>query len=464
MTQDHAKYEEWLTTIANTRFIYNTMEELEEVLDNHSIHSNGIKRSFPTPQKLRSAFRDLKGEVEIMTENNVDLDSTLNIYHKAWTFFHEKLYRRNASEQLAMELLAYCYPPYHRDNISKKNAGIFKQIIEQDISIPFVILMLLKVIPGTDSKGGDVIDMPIQYERVMRLMERFTNNGSVFSVLPAIIRAREEQYKSRLTLLYHITQILDTYETFNNEEYMYDNISDTKANAVNLDIVGFWNECEGKAHYTDFWQIEDALKYGTYFVTHWRKDAQNKLTSITYSMIIYLASDGNLIYYMIHPEAIVHRMNGLSYADNDHAWYQTDILENTPDRLPLLRLMSSNFWQQKINLTRVTDEEVLAQYDKWINHDCEIVNPYKEVEYYFRPDIYAITQSHIYITSENEGEYYKVPRSAHEGFDRIQLNDDVGIMTMNNKTFIAFDEFLLYIETTDKELQKYGIERVNSID
>ena len=66
MKQEPQKYEEWLTTIANTRFVFNTMEELEEMLGNYAIHNNGIRRCFPTGQKLRAAYRDLKVEVELI--------------------------------------------------------------------------------------------------------------------------------------------------------------------------------------------------------------------------------------------------------------------------------------------------------------------------------------------------------------------------------------------------------------
>ena len=75
MIPDSILYIEWLTTIANTRLIYNTMSELEDMLDSHSIHNNGIKRCFTSPQRLRSAFRDLKVEVELMTDGAVALDS-----------------------------------------------------------------------------------------------------------------------------------------------------------------------------------------------------------------------------------------------------------------------------------------------------------------------------------------------------------------------------------------------------
>lgn len=34
MKQEQIRYEEWLTTIANTRLVYNTMEELEQFFDN----------------------------------------------------------------------------------------------------------------------------------------------------------------------------------------------------------------------------------------------------------------------------------------------------------------------------------------------------------------------------------------------------------------------------------------------
>ena len=87
MKKEQIKYEEWLTTIANTRLVYNTMAELEEFLDNRSIHSNGMKRSFGSYQKLRSTFRDLKVEVGLQTDNLVNLDDVLIQYKRAWRFF-----------------------------------------------------------------------------------------------------------------------------------------------------------------------------------------------------------------------------------------------------------------------------------------------------------------------------------------------------------------------------------------
>lgn len=112
MSEDNARYEEWLTTIANTRLVYNTMEELEQFYDNRSIHSNGIRRCFATHQKLRSAYRDIRTEVELQTDGGVNLDYVMRQYRQAWTFFRDNLYRRANPERVAMEILSYCYPPF----------------------------------------------------------------------------------------------------------------------------------------------------------------------------------------------------------------------------------------------------------------------------------------------------------------------------------------------------------------
>lgn len=461
--QEQTKYEEWLTTIANTRLIYNTMDELERFLDNRSIHSNGIRRSFTTLQRLRSTFRDLKVEVEQQTNGLMNLALVMEHYQQAWHFFRAHLHRRAHPEQIALELMAFSLPPYITQGISPIKSGIYRQVIEQDISVPFLILMLLKAIPGYDSKEGDIIDMPRQYERVMQLMERFVGGASQVNLMPVITRAREEGHKTRLMLLYYVQQILDAYESYADSDNIYDLAYGIKESAVNLDIVGYWNECDGELRYTDFWQIEDALNYGTYFLTHWHKDAENRITGIRYALFIFSGTDGRPIYYLLHPEAIKHRMKGMQYGDADQVWYQTAVLDTAPGRLPLRRLMYSAVWPDKIDLTRCTEEHVVATYERWLNHDCHVIRPYQHLEYEFHPNLYAVTPTHLYIPSENQGEYYKIPRTAHEGFDRIQLSDNVGTMTMNGTTYLVFDELMLYIPTGKNELKRYQIERVNCI-
>ncbi|MBR5716978.1 MAG: hypothetical protein IKX59_10360 [Bacteroidales bacterium] len=464
MRLEQDKYEEWLTTIANTRLIFNTIEELETFLEAPSIHSNGIKRCFTSAQRLRSAFRDLQVEVEQMTDGIINLESVLVQYQKAWTFFRDNLSRRSNPFTVALELLRYSYPPYSEAGLKKRKSDIFEQAHEQDINIPFLVLMLLKVIPGYDSKDGDVIDFSHQYEYAMSLLEKFTEDGELFSTLPAITSAREEPRKSRIMLLYHVKQILHTYASYAKQEDLYDVSRDMKAVQVDLDIKGFWNESDGKPLYTSFWQVEEAINDGTYFITSWHKDAENNITGIRYTMFFYEGLDGNLICYLLHPEAIKHRIKGQPYGDGDQVWYKTEMpTTQKPDTLNFRRLMASSVWPQQINLTRVTDEATISIYRQWLS-TCNTVKKFEHLEYEFFPSIFAITHDAIYIATGTEHEYFKVPKSSFEGFARITIDDNVGLMTMNKRQYIVFDEFLLYIPITTNELKKYGITKVDHVE
>jgi len=463
-TDNSRKYEEWLTVIANTRLVYNTMDELEDVLDNHSIHNNGIKRCFGTPQRMRAAFRDLKEEASLMTEGMVNLEKLLVHYKKAWIFFRDNLARRISPKEVALELLQYCYPPYLKAGISKKKAAIFEEVVRQNINVPLLVLMLLKIIPSYASKEGDVQDMADRYEQAMCLLEEFTKDGIFFNILPTITLARSEKCKSRLVLLYNVSKILDTYEAYVDSKGVYLTSSNTKLSSVDINLEGYWNECDGQLLFTDFWQFEEALNEGCYFLTHWHKDSENRLTGIRYTLFLSESVDGRLVAYILHPEAIKHRMKGLAYTDADNVWYVTDMpAEDAPDRLFFNRLIASNVWNLKLNLTRVTDAAVLEQYEAWLNK-CELSKPFEYLEYEFFPNIYAITREYLYIPSGEEGEYFKVPRNAHEGFDQITLSDNVGTMKMNGRIYIAFDELLLYIGTTKNELKQYGIVRARCIE
>lgn len=464
MRKEEAKYEEWLTTISNTRLIYNTMEELEEMLGNHAIHDNGIRRSLPTLQKQRSSFRDLKEEVTLMTKGIIDLEKVLIDYQAAWDFYQKNLARRSNPGKIIQELIDFAYPPYQEMGLTPSKKLVYEMALSQEINLPILILLILKVMPGYNSKSGDVTDMPLLYGKVIKQMETITQGKTIFQTIPAIIQAREEEHKSRITLLYHLKRILDTYESYGEEANIYSEADDFKRSSISLDIDGYWNECGGEANDTQYWTIEAASNAGVYFATHWRKDAGKQLICTRYTLALFEDSSHRLIAYILHPESILHRMQGMPYGDNDHVWYVADMPEtNCPDQLLFERLMNSEVWASQLHLTRCRKKEVIESYRKWEKH-CEIVSPFAHLEYDFRTSLYAITQEHLYIASRNEGEYYKVPRDAFDGLEQITLNDVVGTMEMGGATYLAFDELMIYIPTTEKDLERYGIELTHTIE
>ena len=247
MTQQYA---EWLTAIVNTRLLFNTTEECEAFLDSGSIRSNGILRACATPQKMRSAFRDLKAEACEMTDDRVKLEDVLMHYKRAWKFFRKHLYRRTYPEKTAAEILTLCYPTGRQEKLGKQITAICKEIVERDISVPFLLLMLMKAVPSYESKEGDVTDIQQCFDRVLGFLERFTQGTTVFSQLPVLVQAKEEPCKTRFTLLYYVSEILKVYENFSTGENLYLVTDALKADRHDLDLAGYWNECGGRLDFT----------------------------------------------------------------------------------------------------------------------------------------------------------------------------------------------------------------------
>ena len=464
MKHENLKYEEWLTTIVNTRLLFNTVGEFEDSLDNHAIHSNGIKRCFSSPQKMRAAFRDMMVEVDILTGGDFNLPSLLTDYRRAWEFYRDNLSRRSNPQKVAMELLMFNVPPYIKEGLSEQRRAIFQKANDQNVDMALLFLLLLKAIPGYDSKDGDVQDIDKVFDSVMDLLNEFTGGGEGIDEFPAITIAREEPRKTRLMLIHHVMNIIGKYASFTDSGNIYDLSNDIKDVMVDLDIEGFWNECGGSLSRSDFWQIQHADNSGCYFLTHLSKDSEQNLKSIRYTMFLFREASGGVAAFLQHPTAIQSRLQQKIHSDKDQVWYNTDIHgDGNPDKIKCIRKLPSASWPKARELTRVTDQSVVDQYNRWIESECKIVRPYASLEYYFCAALYAVTWDYIYLATDNEDEYYQVPRDAFEGCERIQLGDNVGILTMGKKTYLAFDEFMLYIPATKKELEKYGIKIVNRI-
>ncbi len=277
------------------------MSDLEAQLDNRSIRTNGIPRSFGTPQKLRSAYRDLKEEVGNMTDGTMNLDYIMRDYRAASDFYCQNLSRRAYPEDVAASLLLYCYPPYRRQGLGAARTAVFQQVVDRSINVPFLILMLLKAVPSYKSKSGDVVGYGGQFLNVISFIERVTS-GDVFDHFSAIRSAKEEPNKTRLMLLHHVTKILNIYMLYSCNDFIYDASNDLKSSSVGLDIVGYWNTDGGGLETTDFYRIEYALRCGYYFLVKCHK-AGNRLEVSRFTMVVSESLSGNLIFNIIHPES-----------------------------------------------------------------------------------------------------------------------------------------------------------------
>jgi hypothetical protein len=454
------KYEEWLTTIANTRLICNTMEELEELLGSNSIHNNGMKKSFPTPQRQRSVFRDLKVEVDELTLGAVVLEELLEQYRNTWNFFRDRMARRTNLRGLALEMLRYLGMSSQNQG-GKKRKELFEEVRREPVNMGLLVLMMLHIIPGYDSKEGDVKDIRADYELAMDLLAEYAADCPYADMTPAIQLALQEKLKTRLTLIFHVNSILGKVEGYMTPDRVYDTGKNWSLSSVALNLAGYWNECDGTDRNSDFWELEPTDNTSDFFATHWTKKT-NHLEGVRYTWFPHQEDDGGLVVYMLHPCAIKTLLKGENCGDKEQAWFVGEMPQaEAPARLLLKRRGPSEEWPAEFRLTRVTDAALRKTYEGWLQKKDWIKEPFEDCRYVFTPHIEAITTEFVFVPSEREGEYFRIPRQAHPGFDKIQMGDKVGLLRLaDGKAYLGFDDLKLYVSTSEEELKKYGIERV----
>ena len=171
-----------------------------------------------------------------------------------------------------------------------------------------------------------------------------------------------------------------------------------------------------------------------------------------------------LMVYLVHPKAVKHLVNGIPYDEGDHCYYQAERPKDLNDVTELNLTKSYNYkgWENRITLTKVTDNKLVSDYQSVIDN-CDIVNKYADLEYEFKLNMHAITQDAIYIETADGEKFYKVPIDMEESFSKLTIDSRAGLIVMNSGTqYIAFDEFMIYIPV--KKIKKYGIEVVDKIE
>ena len=460
---EEPKYLEWLNTIANSRLLFNTIGELEDYLDNHNIHTNGIKRCYNTKQKARAVFYDLGNYAEKATNGGLDLEITMKQFKKASDFYQKKLSRKKNPDKVAKDILKYFYPCWEEERYTKSMLNILEEIEEKNYSIPILVLLLLKAWVGFESKEGDIDGFDEDYDSVIKLMDDFTKDTGYFESLPAISEALEEQHKTRLTLLSHVKLILSSYSDFSSPDTIFSLAQSVKEDHADLDIEGYWNECGGRMERTDFWHIEKTTDAGIYFLTKYIKKQNNTVEKMRFGLEIVKLNAGLLV-YLLHPKAPKHLFGGQPYDEGDHCYYHMDKPKDWDDVTELNLTKSVNYkgWANKIILTKVTDERLAEDYQSIVDN-CTITNKYAEWEYDFLMNLYAITQDAIYISTADGEKFYKVPMEMQESFSKLTIDSRVGLIVMSSGAqYITFDEFMLYIPV--KKMKKYGIEVVDRIE
>ena len=459
---ERPKYLEWLNTIANARLIFNTLDELEDYLDNHNIRTNGVKRCYNTEQKARAAFADVclyVGETAKMTSSGFCI--MMEYYKQTSEYYRTKLSRKKDQEEIIRTILRnYFLEPKSR-NCTPSMQIILDELVDKDIDIPILVLLLSKGWSGYDSKDGDVPNFMQTYNQVIQILSEYAEECACIQPFPPVIAAKKEANKSRLTLAVHVRNIIEKIREFNSPDAIFQTVH--KEKNLDLNIEGYWNECGGKAERTDFWHIERTPNIGLYYAIRYDKKEGGKVERTRYSIDFAEDDYGNVTVLIVHPKAGRHYFEDYEYDESEHCYYKMAMPDNLSnvDVLNMTEVLNFPSWPKKLNLTRITDKK-LIDYCDGLLENCQIINKYKKWETEFVKCLYAITDKFLYIKSDIEGKFYKVPTDIMDSLNQVDMDSRIGLLKVGNIEFIALDDFNVYIPI--KEIKEFGIEVVERVE
>ena len=141
-----------------------------------------------------------------------------------------------------------------------------------------------------------------------------------------------------------------------------------------------------------------------------------------------------------HPRSILQWLNNDRLSKDDVTYPHYVFSEgDTPSKMIFESFILDVSWFRPMQLVRAKEG-----WQPFTDGEVEIINDFETYSYSFYLGLEAITPEFVSVKDEN-GRIYKVPVSEHEELRSCTLDDPIGIITWNNKRYIAFDNPMLYI-------------------
>ncbi|WP_163213979.1 hypothetical protein [Bacteroides sp. 519] len=467
---------EQLKKTVHLRLFRNTNQEMGEYIG-YKLNSNNSLNNIP-PFTARCIFRELCRETQKQIAPDLDLEECLAEYEKASNCYERYMKGRERmhQEENIHELLKYAYLDDYK--LPAKKAFLQKvgsAIWEQEIYMPILLLLILKVLPVYTSKKGDVKDAVNDFRCVYLFLKRFTMQSSVFEELPILERfdkqVRENIYCSRLYLIYITAVTLNTFSNYANPQELYSLNTSVNNNKIILDVDdAIWVEPGMLSTPSVFMKFE-YLNTNDYFLYRYVVNIEKKeLVYVRYEATFLNDNLEELILFVNTFNSIIPIIEGKPFPDNSLIFFACSIDNwKFPQTMELhpLSFNKTDFTVKK--LIRLTEEDKIAQITKCFEGGYTIRNKYPESDYTLMLYPLAITWDSIYIKDEAESTdqepvYYCIPKSLNCGLEDITTKDAVGILTTNGRKYIEVVPLLLFLDITDETMcKKNGVLLTNKI-
>ncbi len=431
-----------------------------------------------------------------------------------------------SKEAFVKNLIKNILYPKSWGNIKRKSKEekFIKEFTQENLlTISVLILFLLKIV-GID-RVQEKDDITEEFDQAINLIESAIkmeeeeeeeNNEKedkeltpedaakehpIMEDYPMIGKARslENSKKTRLSLIYYIQGILDGAETLSNPKISFEASKDYLRHLATLDIAGYWG-VRTADNTKDFFQIQPTNVPGLYFFTKYtvkgisNKDYQSsdepfRIEKERYEVAITRlvdtdspdAKNEEYQFYFIKPHIYLDYIKGRSIRTENHAYYYTKIDDSKGIDAIRLHLNTErwghqfkesirNPWRQSLELHKSSNEHAVARHEKDIKEAIDrgvCVDKFEKFKYEISLTLYnimrAITRDYLYLRTENEGEYFKIPKDINESLGKYSFEEITYIIKIQGKMYIGFPTSSLYISISPSSLKKWGIERVKSI-
>ena len=428
-----------LRLIERTRLLCNTRADLERMVG-FKVCGNGLARMGGQSLFMKDAiFRELAHIAKTNTE--LDLKTVIDSYQETCKMM-ELIPRKLVNEDFLLHLIDHYFGEendYNDISCITKRAEIRH--------IPILLLMLMRILPKTTTKSGDVKDIGNDYKRLFALMRKTVNTNIPMQMLPALLEMEEEVRRQpsimcRFHLIYTTAYILSAYGRISTREgviQINDNLSKVQTFP---DIEGIWTE---EASSTMFWQFVTVAN--GFRLIHYCLNNEKKQLSFTEYFVRFYQDDKYTLDIVVHPKAIRNLVTSTPTPNKYFAYLRWN---QQNDELTFIPISEDDKWFTLRRLKR-NNQKLLQQVvdDK----RYERLNNFSSDAYTFNQDLAAITEQDIFIHT-GEGDYFKVPKSLDKVLELVHFGMNIGVLKFKDTTFIGFDDLNLFYDISDEEKRK----------
>lgn len=203
-------------------------------------------------------------------------------------------------------------------------------------------------------------------------------------------------------------------------------------------LDGYWLGEHHSELRPDYWKMEETAT-GYLFTHYFRKESEvGKLHQQQFSVIFH--SNGEDYVCVQFLRSILEWLNNDRLSKDDVTYPHYVFSEgDTPSKMIFESFILDVSWFRPMQLVRAKEG-----WQPFTDGEIEIINDFETYSYSFYLGLESITPEFVSVKDEN-GRIYKVSVSEHEELRSCTLDDSIGIITWNNKRYIAFDNPMLYI-------------------